>query len=149
MNPAAARTIHAASVDELEASTLYAMLRLRVDVFVVEQACPYPDLDGRDTEADAQHWWVEEGGEPVCYLRLLTEPDGASRIGRVVTRPAARGAGLAATLLRRALASERCRRPVHLGAQAHLADWYASFGFRVVGPVYDEDGIPHVPMTLG
>ena len=142
------KAVHAAGLDQLDARTLYGLLRLRVDVFVVEQSCPYPELDGRDGEPGARHWWVDEGEGPVCYLRVLVEPDGSGRIGRVATRPEARGRGLAAQLVREALAADGCPRPVHAAAQAHLEDWYARLGFGVVGPGYDEDGIPHVPMML-
>lgn len=148
VSPPGPPTVHVAAFEELDASTLYALLRLRIDVFVVEQSCPYPELDGRDVEPAARHWWVDEGGGPVCYLRVLGEADGSTRIGRVVTRPDARGRGLAAHLIRRALDGDDCPRPVHVAAQAHLAAWYTRLGFRAAGPVYDEDGIPHVPMVL-
>jgi ElaA protein len=132
---------------ELTPVELYALLRLRVDVFVVEQACAYPDLDGRDAEPDAWHAWIEgDDGGPVATLRVLREPDGTHRIGRVVTAPAARGRGLAGALVRDALA--RVDGTVVLHAQSHLAGWYAGFGFVPDGPDYVEDGIPHTPMRL-
>ena len=71
---------------DLDTVTLYALLRLRSDVFVVEQACPYPELDGRDDEPGTEHRWFEDdAGAPTAYLRTLAENDGATRIGRVVT----------------------------------------------------------------
>src|SRR5690606_12091269 len=111
----------------------------------VEQHCPYPELDGRDTEPDACHLWIERDGVPVSYLRLLTDPDGTARIGRVVTAPAARGDGLAGRLLTEALRLIGDRACV-LSAQSHLAHFYARYGFVVTGPEFLEDGIPHVPM---
>jgi ElaA protein len=124
---------------------VYGLCRLRVDVFVVEQECPYPELDGRDTEPGTVHLWFEgPGGEVLATIRVLD--DGATRaIGRVATAVPARSAGLAARLVRRGL--ELCAgSPVTLGAQAHLEGWYERFGFRRSGPGYVEDGIPHVPM---
>ena len=129
---------------DLTAEELYALCRLRVDVFVVEQQCPYPELDGRDLEPGTEHLWVEEDGEVLATLRVLD--DGSSRaIGRVATAASARGRGLAARLVEAALATYG-QGPLHLGAQAHLEGWYERFGFRRSGEGYVEDGIPHVPM---
>jgi ElaA protein len=139
--------IHSATFAELDTSTLYALLRLRVDVFVVEQACAYPELDGRDVEPGTVHCWVEDDSGPVAGLRILREPDGAVRIGRVVTAPSARHRGLASALIRHAV-DLTAPAPVVLGGQRYLADWYQSLGFAVDGPEYIEDGIPHVPMRL-
>ena len=137
--------MRAAGFGELDTRTLYALLTLRVDVFVVEQACPYPELDGRDLEAGTRHLWVEEDGAVLAYLRTLREPDGRVRIGRVATAAPARGRGLAARLMRAALA-ELGAAGVDLHAQAHLVGWYAAFGFEPAGAEFLEDGIPHVPM---
>lgn len=137
--------VRAAGFDELDARTLYALLALRVDVFVVEQSCPYPELDGRDLEPGTRHLWVEGGGAVLAYLRTLRQPGGGARIGRVVTAAPARGRGLAALLVRAALA-EVGPAGVDLHAQAHLVGWYAAFGFEPAGAAFLEDGIPHVPM---
>ncbi len=135
-----------ATFAELDTSTLYALLRLRVQVFVVEQNCPYPELDGRDTEPGTRHVWYAEDGAPLGYLRLVEQPGGAVRIGRVCVAAPARGRGLARALLGTALELVG-ERPATLEAQAHLVDLYASVGFAVAGPSYVEDGIPHVPMA--
>jgi ElaA protein len=140
-------TVRSAGVDDLDVRTLHAILRLRVDVFVVEQTCPYPEIDGRDVEAATVQWWWEEDGEVLACLRVLREPDGGARIGRVATAVRARGRGLAATLIRAALAG--LGDDVVLGAQSHLVDWYRRLGFVPDGEEYDEDGIPHTPMRLG
>lgn len=140
------RVIREARFDQLDARTLYQLLRLRVDVFVVEQACPYPELDGRDTEPGARHCWVEAGGEVVACVRLLAEPEGTSRIGRVATARHARGRGHAAALMRHVLATTPGQ--LVLDAQTYLAGWYEGFGFHPTGPEFDEDGISHVPMRL-
>ncbi len=138
--------LHVAGFADLDPHTLYALLRLRVDVFVVEQACPYPELDGRDTEPGTRHLWLADGGPPAAYLRVLSEPDHVARIGRVAVTPAARGAGAAGRLIRAAL-DEIGDRTAVLDAQAHLVALYARHGFAVTGPEYVEDGIPHVPMA--
>lgn len=135
--------VRAARFTELDAATLYALLRLRVDVFVVEQACPYPELDGRDTEPATLHLWVEREGRVVGCLRLL-DIDLECRVGRVCVDLTARGEGLAEELVRAAL--ERCDGSVVLDAQSHLAGWYERLGFDVDGPGFVEDGIAHVPM---
>ena len=129
---------------ELTPFEVYGLCRLRVDVFVVEQECPYPELDGRDTEPATVHVWFESDGEVAATIRVLD--DGATKaIGRVATAAGHRGRGLAARLMREGI--EMCAGfPVTLGAQAHLQGWYEQFGFRLSGPGYVEDGIPHVPM---
>ncbi|HEY5887032.1 MAG TPA: GNAT family N-acetyltransferase [Acidimicrobiales bacterium] len=130
---------------DLDTVTLYALLKLRSDVFVVEQACPYPELDGRDDEPGTGHRWFEDdAGAPTAYLRTLAEADGATRIGRVVTRPDARGTGLARQLVEGVIADHAG--PLVADAQAHLAGWYEALGFAITGPEYIEDDIAHVPM---
>ena len=139
-------TVRDRSFADLDGVTLYAVLRLRAAVFVVEQVAAYLDLDGRDLEPATRHVWWDEGGGPLAYLRVLEEPDGSARIGRVVTASGARRRGLAERLVRHAIATAGSR-PIVLDAQAYLQEWYARFGFAVVGAEYvDGDGIPHVPM---
>jgi ElaA protein len=130
---------------DLDVTTLYAILKLRSDVFVVEQKCVYPDLDGRDTEPGTRHVWFSRDGAVLAYLRILDD-GGHARIGRVVTAPGARGAGLAGELITEALRIIGDR-PSVLDAQAHLAGFYARFGFEATGPEFLEDGIPHIPMA--
>ena len=136
--------VRTAGFADLEPLTAYRLWALRSAVFVVEQDCPYLDLDGRDLETLTRHLWVDQGDAPVATLRLLDDGD-ALRIGRVVTAPPARGQGLAARLVVAALelAGERA---VVLDAQSHLVDWYAAFGFVPSGPGFLDDGIPHTPM---
>jgi ElaA protein len=133
---------------DLDANTLYAILRLRTDVFVVEQACPYPELDGRDTEPATRHLWLAPATDPAdprSYLRILAEPDGSARIGRVCTAATNRGDGLSRRLMVAALAHIGDRACV-LHAQSYLVGFYASFGFTEAGSEFVEDGIPHVAM---
>lgn len=142
-------TLRRSPAGDLDAPTLYALLRLRTDVFVVEQSCPYPELDGRDLEPQTRHFWLEDaGGEVVSTLRLLEDRvDGPAvfRIGRVCTRASERGRGHTTRLMRAALA-EVGGQPCRISAQTYLADMYARHGFTRDGPEFDEDGIAHVPM---
>lgn len=146
---AMAATVHRAWAADLDAPTLYELLRLRVDVFVVEQACPYGDLDGRDLEDRARHYWLGGDGRtrgPVLgCLRLLKEPGGEYRIGRLCTARSARGRGLGRRLME-AVLGEIGDGPCVLEAQEHLAAFYAGYGFTASGPSYGVDGIAHVPM---
>ena len=129
---------------DLGADTAYDVWRLRQQVFVVEQHSPYPDLDGRDREPGTRHLLLEEDGHLVGYARLLDDGDWA-RIGRVVVAPAARGRGLADELVRTALGLAGDRE-VRLDAQTGLRAWYASYGFEVTGPDFDDEGVLHAPM---
>lgn len=142
---AAAPQVHAARLADLDPVTLYALLRLRVDVFVVEQECPYPELDGVDAEPTTEHLWVEADGVPVATIRTLVDADGARHLGRVATHAAHRGHGYAALLVREGL-QRIGPHDVHIGAQAHLERWYERLGFVRCGEDYLEDGIPHLPM---
>jgi ElaA protein len=144
MHPEPREEIRVASFRDLGVTTLYAILKLRVDVFVVEQKCPYPELDGRDAEPGTRHVWLARGDEILAYLRIL-DNGGTERIGRVVTAADARQGGYASRLMQHALGVIG-NRPSTLEAQAHLAGWYSRFGYVVTGPEYLEDGIPHLPM---
>ncbi|WP_033541016.1 GNAT family N-acetyltransferase [Planococcus sp. CAU13] len=137
--------------DELTAAELYELLKLRVDVFVVEQNCPYPELDGLDQ--DSVHLAFRENGEVLAYARLV--PAGIKydvpSIGRVIVRQEARGRGLARELMRRCLDfifTEWQPEAVQLQGQVYLKEFYQSFGFEPVSEEYDEDGIPHLDMKL-
>ena len=140
-----ALAVRSARFAELRPDALYGILRLRSEVFVVEQDCVYLDADGRDTEPTCVHFWIEDGGEVVACARLLHGPDGGSQIGRVVTRASHRRRDLGAQLMHAALAV--APRPVVLHAQSHLQPWYAGFGFVREGDEFLEDGIPHVLMV--
>lgn len=144
MHPEPHDDLRSASFLDLDTRTLYGILKLRADVFVVEQNCVYGDLDGRDLEPGTRHLWFERDGEIRAYLRILHEGE-IQRIGRVVTAPKARGLGLAGQLMVEALRIVG-HRPSALEAQAYLAGFYARFGFQPTGPEYLEDGIAHIPM---
>ena len=135
--------------DALSLAELYAVLRLRSEVFVVEQACAFQDIDGADTRA--MHLLGTAPGQLVAYARCFaagvtyTE----SSIGRVVTHSAVRGSGAGHALMQRALASmahQWGQQPIRIGAQARLEHFYAQHGFVKAGAPYVEDGIPHIEM---
>lgn len=140
--------LHVATFADLDTGTLYAILQLRSEVFVVEQDCPYQDIDGRDLESATWHVWLTTDGDistPLAYLRVLVEDGTTARIGRVVVSPRARRQGHAATLLAHAIALIGERDAV-LDAQTYATDLYERAGFRPDGPEFVEDGIPHIPM---
>jgi ElaA protein len=127
---------------ELSPQQLYDILRLRVDVFVVEQNCPYPELDGLDLLPGTRHLWL---GEVDAYLRVLSREDGTYQVGRVVTAKHARGQGFAAQLMREALELVGDTDSV-LHAQTYAQGFYVKFGYLPEGAEFDEDGIPHITM---
>ncbi len=138
-------TLHAAAGPDLTAAQLYALLRLRVDVFVVEQECPYPELDGRDLLPETVHvWWQAENG-PLACLRVLGVPGGERRVGRVCTALPARGAGLGGKLMAAALEHVGSDESV-LDAQVQAKGLYARFGYEPEGEEFLDDGIPHIRM---
>ncbi|MGF0115899.1 GNAT family N-acetyltransferase [Promicromonospora sp. Marseille-Q5078] len=145
--------VRVATIDELDPRTAYAAWRLRQDVFVVEQACAYPDLDGRDAETATRHVVLLDGADDdrvVATARVLDDGD-VQRIGRVVCHPDVRGTGASGVLMRAALEAATAAAPtadVVLGAQSPLTGWYGRFGFAPDGPEYLEDDIPHTPMRL-
>nr|WP_245852126.1 GNAT family N-acetyltransferase [Isoptericola jiangsuensis] len=137
-------------LDALDPRTAYGMWRLRQDVFVVEQECAYPDLDGRDLEAGTRHVVLLDEGRVVGTARVLDDGD-VQRIGRVVCHPDVRGTGASGELMRAAVDAATQDAPeqdVVLGAQSPLVGFYGRFGFVVDGPEYLEDDIPHTPMRL-
>lgn len=140
-----------AGFDELTAAELYEMLKLRVDVFVVEQNCPYPELDGLDQKS--VHLAYRENGKILAYSRLVPGElkYGVPSIGRVIVSPDARGRGLARELMHQSIDfifSKWQPEEIRLQGQVYLQEFYQSFGFLPISDVYDEDGIPHVDMKL-
>ncbi|MCP1482262.1 MULTISPECIES: GNAT family N-acetyltransferase [Pseudomonas] len=136
---------------DLGKEQLYAILRLRTEVFVVEQKCAYQEVDGQDLEGDTCHLMAWDDDQLVAYLRLLdpTSQGGDVVIGRVVIAPQARGKGLGHELMEHALKQAQKhwpQIPIYLSAQAHLQGYYGRYGFNVVGEEYLEDDIPHIGM---
>ena len=142
-------TLHIRRFDELTVDELYRILKLRVDVFVVEQACPYPELDGLDQ--DALHLWLEDETGVRAYLRVMdrgAESEYVS-IGRVVARE--RRQGLGTRILREGIRAARERfgaEAIYLEAQTYAAGLYEKQGFRIISEEFLLDGIPHVKMLL-
>ncbi len=136
--------ISAVAGPQLSARQLHDLLRLRVDIFVVEQDCPYHEIDGRDLLATTEHLWMSDDQGVAASVRVLDDTVGR-RIGRVVTRADVRGAGLSSALIEVALERIGDDTAV-LDAQAHLQEFYGRFGFEGIGDVFDEDGIPHRTM---
>ena len=133
--------IHRATFGDLSTEQLYDVLKLRVNVFVVEQRCPYPEID--DLDKLANHYWINDEKGIASYLRTIQEVEGL-RIGRVVTRYDARSQGYSGQLISHVVQSSDG--PWTLSAQAYLRDWYSELGFIPVGPEFLEDDIPHIPM---
>lgn len=135
--------------EELSVRALHDALRLRTDVFVVEQACAYAEIDGKDPQA-IHLLGTDPEGRLVAYARLLPPDEaGFPHIGRVVVHPEHRGKGLAGLLMEFALDQLRSihgSRRSELAAQSHLERLYARYGFVRQGPDYPWDGIPHVDM---
>lgn len=136
--------------NELSLSELYRILRLRAEVFVVEQDCPYQDLDDRDQ--DAWHVWMEDdGGDVTACLRVFRFDESHSQIGRVVCSRKVRGTGVGKCLMLKGIdvAKEQFPDlPVLIHAQQYAKGFYEKCGFRVSSDPFDEDGIPHVEMLL-
>jgi ElaA protein len=142
-------TLQIKRFDELTAAELYEILKLRVDVFVVEQACPYPELDGLDKKA--LHLWLEDEDGVHAYLRVMDR--GAESqyvsIGRVVARERRRGLGT--RILKEGIRAARERlgaEAVYLEAQTYAVGLYEKQGFRPISEEFLLDGIPHMKMLL-
>lgn len=138
--------------DELTLNEFHDIIALRIDVFVIEQNCPYQDVDGKDKKS-YHLFGVDDDGEVVAYSRIL--PAGVSykevAIGRVVTSQKIRGTGIGYELMNKSMEQVSMlfgEVPVRLSAQQHLKKYYESFGFEQVSEMYLEDGIPHVEMLF-
>ena len=136
---------------ELTPDELYALLRLRAEVFVVEQTCAFQDLDNKDQPSYHLLGYLQD--ELVAYTRLV--PQGisytAASIGRVVTSPAHRKKGFGKLLMQESI--KVCdqlfgKNTIMIGAQCYLIEFYSSLGFVLSGEIYLEDGIEHIEMTL-
>ena len=137
---------------QLTLDELYDALKLRIDVFVVEQTCFYPDLDDLDRHPETLHLFNYSDNKIASYLRIL--PKGLSyneypSIGRVIIASHARGTGLGHQLMTKAI--EVCQRSfpnqqIKISAQEHLEKFYNQHGFERVSKMYLEDGIPHISM---
>jgi ElaA protein len=141
------------SFNELTTNELYKILRIRQNIFIIEQKIIYPDIDDKDSASI--HFWVEGHAsmDILSYLRIIqNETEKTLSIGRVLTTPEARGKGVARLLMQDALDHIKMhfsKWTVSLHAQEYLKDFYVSLGFIQTGPSFtypDEDPLPHVPM---
>ena len=139
--------LHIKTFEQLSSTELYEILKARSAVFVVEQTCPYQDIDGGDYES--LHVYLEEEGKLLAYLRCYVQDEYTARIGRVLTME--RGKGLGRPLMEAGIQAVREHykaNSVYIEAQCYAIGFYNKFGFEVCGEEFLEDGIPHVPMTL-
>ena len=140
------------SFDELSTTELYEILQLRIQVFVIEQNCPYQDADGKDNQS--YHLMGRDAnGDLQTYTRLVpagVSYEGYTSIGRVVTSEAVRGQKAGVKLME--VSMEEIIKlwpglPVKISAQSHLQRFYRKFGFESIGEEYLEDDIPHIAMV--
>ncbi|UHO38412.1 GNAT family N-acetyltransferase [Chryseobacterium capnotolerans] len=135
--------------EEFTVSELYAVLKARIDVFVIEQNCPYPDLDNYDQKA--VHIWAEENGDVLAYCRIFDKgiKYDETSIGRVLTTEKGRGKSLGKLLIKYAVDIIENRfhtSEIRISAQDYLLRFYGDFGFEDTGKKYLEDDIPHTEM---
>jgi ElaA protein len=135
---------------ELTTEELYSFLKLRTDVFFVEQKVDEEELDYRDLEPTTEHYWVADESGAISYLRTLFDEtpehrDAQRVIGRVVVRADRRGEGLSSALMREVIAKHG-HEPMLLHAQEYVVPMYSKFGFEPFGDVYVEAGIRHQSM---
>lgn len=138
--------------DKLSLNELYSLLALRAEVFVVEQDCPYQDLDGKDPQC-LHILGTDINGDLLAYARIV--PAGLAyeqvALGRIVTSPKVRRTGVGKQLMQygmEQIEEKYGTMPIVMSAQCYLLDFYKSFGFVPQGDEYLEDGIPHMHMLL-
>ena len=140
--------------EQLSVDALYQLIKLRLEAFVVEQNCPYQDLDNKDTLTTTRHLYIRDGDQLIAYARCLAPGvrfDQGAAIGRVVVASQYRRRGYARVIVQEAIAS--CRQqwpdvPVMLSAQVYAMELYRGLGFEPTGLPYEEDDIPHQDMVL-
>lgn len=141
------------SFSQLSTEQLYELLKLRVDIFVVEQSCPYPELDNKDRIEGVYHLLGYQDDKLVAYSRLLCPGLSYKNVsfGRVAIDENCRGSGLGQTLLSTILTHCQQLWPnqdIDIGAQEYLLGFYDRNGFKAISQVYLEDDIPHLDMRL-
>lgn len=139
--------LHSMRFEQLNTVELYELLRARVNVFVVEQTCPYPELDGIDY--DSLHVYYESEGKVLAYLRAFYKEPGVVQMGRVLT--VERGTGLGGRLLSEGIREIKEKfeaQKIYIEAQTYAIGFYEREGFKLCSDEFLEDGIPHVKMEL-
>ncbi|WP_188456103.1 GNAT family N-acetyltransferase [Virgibacillus oceani] len=139
------------SFQEFSADELYQIIKARVDVFVVEQACPYYELDNHDQRSI--HYYLKVDNEIAAYVRIVPKESKYPEvsIGRVLVSEKFRGQGYAKEIMQRAIEyifEEWNENKIKIQAQEYLKKFYSSFGFRQISDSYLEDNIPHIDMIL-
>lgn len=142
---------HIKDYKDLSRDEVYKILKLRQDVFVFEQACPYQDIDGLDDKA--VHIYIEEDGEVLAYARIIDcfSMDNCLAIGRVLVKKDQRSKGLGAKVMKEAIGEVERLIPegrVYIEAQVYAKDFYKKLGFKEISEPFDLDGIAHVKMVL-
>lgn len=133
--------------NELTTTELYELLKARAEIFIVEQTCPYQDLDGKDY--DSLHVFYEFDGKVIAYLRAFLKEEGVVQMGRVLT--VEHGTGLGGKLLKEGIAQIKEKyspKSIYIEAQCYATGYYAREGFKICSDEFLEDGIPHVEMEL-
>jgi ElaA protein len=140
--------IHHATFDSISTLELYEILKLRQDVFIIEQDCIYKDIDNLDQASE--HLVLKEHNIVAAYARIVPANVKYKEysIGRIVVNPAYRGRGLGKGIVLKSLEllKQRQLSVVRIEAQAHLRKFYHELGFKDTGEVYELDGIPHIEM---
>ena len=139
---------------ELNNHELYKIIQLRIEVFIIEQDCPFQDLDNLDQISN--HYWIEEEGTIISYLRVVPPANKSSErhqfkepsIGRIVTKQEYRKKGIAEFLINKAIDDIALTHglPIRIGAQCYLEEYYQKFGFVRASEDYLEDDILHLEM---
>lgn len=135
-----------AHIEDLDAPTIYALLRLRQEVFIVEWGSSHLDIDGRDTEPSSVHLWAERDGDVLAAVRVVQESDDTLRIERLATRFGARGRGIAGRLLDYAVKMAGERRLL-IDVPTALEPWAERFGFARAGDPFIAEGVQQVTMA--
>ncbi|MGV8852696.1 MAG: GNAT family N-acetyltransferase [Rhodoglobus sp.] len=143
-------SVIAKSWGELTTTELYSIMKLRTDVFFVEQKVDETELDDRDQEDATGHYWIADEHGVAAYIRVLFNEtaeylDGHRVIGRVVVREDRRGEGLAQIIMKR-IVEEYSSEALLLHAQEYIVPLYAKFGFESFGELYEEATIMHQSM---
>lgn len=135
-------------LEDMSPLEIFNMFKLRVDVFIVEQNCAYPEID--DVDKNCVHLQIKDGEHLAAYCRIINEGDTA-RIGRVIVHPSYRSQQLGRKLMNVAIKEIKLvdqYKWIELSAQSHLQNFYSSFGFSAISDEYVEDNIPHIDMKM-
>lgn len=137
---------------QLEQQQLYDLLKLRQDIFILEQQCLYPDID--DLDPKCLHLLGYEHQHLVAYLRLIPaefHQPGNISFGRIISVGTRRGTGVGIALMQQAMnyvVTNYPQQDIEIGAQSHLQAFYEKFGFKRISEPYDDDGIMHIKMLF-